>query len=113
MEKYRLIVKPVYRKKFTGIMCFLADQAYTDDDIRSGKNRTTALCWVAYKDDIERMMNKYQNINVIITAELLRWQLEYKGVIDELTPLTSSGQLGEMITTMENFIRNTISDLYD
>jgi hypothetical protein len=113
MDKYRVVIKPVYRKKFTGIMCFLADSAYTDEDIESGKNRTKALCWVGYKDDIAKLVNQYQNINVIITAQLLKWKLESQAVLDELEKVVPKEQFNTMVATVENFIKNTIANLYD
>jgi len=113
MDKYRVVIKPVYRKKFTGIMCFLADAAYTDEDIESGKNRSKALCWVAHKEDIEKLVNQYQNINVIVTAQLIKWKLESQNILEELQAVVPRQQLDVMVATMENFIKNTISNLYD
>lgn len=113
MNKYRVVVKPVYRKKFTGIMCFLADSAYTDEDIESGKHRSKALCWVVHKEDIEKLISQYQNINAIVAAQLLKWKLESKAILDELTQVASPEQLNTIVSTMENFIKNTIINLYD
>lgn len=94
-------------------MCFLADPAYTDEDIASGLNRTKALCWVAYKEDIEKLLGQYQNINAIVAAQLLKWKLESQLLLDELSEVAPPEQLNLIVNTMENFIKNTITNLYD
>ena len=113
MNNFKIHVKHVYQEKYKGIMCFLADDQYCDDEIRDGAHRTKSICWIGFPDKLMKMIDRYQNVNLIINAEIVRFKRDFEERILDLHLLGTPMQIKEMEEEIEEFIYITITDLVD
>ena len=113
MNNFKIHVKHVYQENYKGIMCFLADDQYCDDDIRNETHRTKSLCWIGFPDKLMKMINRYQNVNLIISAEIVRFKRDFEERMLDLLLVGTPMQIKEMEEEIENFIYITITDLTD
>lgn len=113
MEELQIKVHRVQRQKHEGIMCFLVDSKYTDDDFKIKKHRTEALCWLVFPQKMDAVVQQYKNLNMIIDLEIIRFKKDYAPRVKELLTISTPETIQKMVTIVEDFIRETISSKYD